>query len=47
MLRSILTAPEGNSQSNVVKHVHIHPGAEGVVGIVNHEEGHARGGDKN
>src|ERR1700676_1380656 len=36
----------GNSQSIVVKHVHIHPGAQGVVGIVNHEEGKNRGGDQ-
>jgi hypothetical protein len=37
----------GNSQSIVVKHVHIHPGAQGVVGIVNHDEGEKRGGDQN
>jgi hypothetical protein len=37
----------GNSQSIVVKHVHIHPGAQGVVGIVNHDEGQKRGGDQN
>ena len=37
----------GNSQSIVVKHVHIHPGAQGVVGIVNHDEGQNRGGDQN
>jgi hypothetical protein len=36
----------GNSQSIVVKHVHIHPGAQGVVGIVNHEEGQRREGDQ-
>ncbi len=37
----------GNSQSIVVKHVHIHPGAQGVVGIVNHDESQNRGGDQN
>jgi hypothetical protein len=37
----------GNSQSIVVKHVHIHPGAQGVVGIVNHDEGREREGDQN
>jgi hypothetical protein len=37
----------GNSQSIVVKHVHIHPGAQGVVGIVNHDEGQRPGGDQN
>jgi hypothetical protein len=26
---------------------HIHPGAQGVVGIVNQDEGHKRGGDQN
>jgi hypothetical protein len=33
----------GNSQSIVVKHVHIHPGGQGVVGIVNSDEGRTRG----
>jgi hypothetical protein len=47
LLQSLDRRRRGNSQSIVVKHVHIHPGAQGVVGIVNHEEGHARGGDKN
>jgi hypothetical protein len=36
----------GNDQSIRVEHVHIHPGAEGVAGIVNHDEGQARGGDQ-
>src|SRR5258708_3905332 len=28
------------------KRVHIHPGDQGVVGIVNHDEGQKRGGDE-
>ena len=34
----------GGSQSIEVKHVHFHPGAQGVVGIVNQDEGQNRGG---
>jgi hypothetical protein len=37
----------GSSQSIEVKHVHIHAGGQGVIGIVNHEEGQKRGGDQN
>jgi hypothetical protein len=47
LLQSLDRRRRGNSQSIVVKHVHIHPGAQGVVGIVNHDEGQRRGGDKN
>jgi hypothetical protein len=36
----------GSSQSIEVKHVHIHAGGQGVIGIVNHEEGQKRGGDQ-
>jgi hypothetical protein len=36
----------GSSQSIEVKHVHIHAGGHGVIGIVNHEEGQTRGGDQ-
>jgi hypothetical protein len=36
----------GNSQSIVVRHIHIHPGAQGVVGFVNNDEGRERGGDQ-
>ena len=47
LLQTLDRRRRGNSQSIVVKHVHIHPGAQGVVGIVNHDEGQARGGDQN
>jgi hypothetical protein len=46
LLQTIDRSRRGNSQSIVVKHVHIHPGAQGVVGIVNHDEGQKRGGDE-
>jgi hypothetical protein len=36
----------GNSQSIVVKHVHIHAGGQGVIGIVNHDESPKRGGQE-
>ena len=29
----------GNRQTVEVRHVHLHPGAQGVIGIVNHEKG--------
>jgi hypothetical protein len=47
LLQTLDRRQRGNSQSIVVKHVHIHPGAQGVVGIVNHDEGQKRGGDQN
>jgi hypothetical protein len=47
LLQTLDRRRRGNSQSIVVKHVHIHPGAQGVVGIVNQDEGHKRGGDQN
>jgi hypothetical protein len=47
LLQTLDRRRKGNSQSIVVKHVHIHPGAQGVVGIVNHEEGQKRVGDQN
>ena len=47
LLQTLDRRRRGNSQSIVVKHVHIHPGAQGVVGIVNHDEGQKRGGDQN
>jgi len=47
LIETINRHRRGNSQSIVVKHVHIHPGAQGVVGIVNHDEGRERGGDQN
>ena len=47
LLKTLDRRRKGNSQSIVVKHVHIHPGAQGVVGIVNHEEGQRPGGDQN
>ncbi len=47
LLQTLGRRRRGNSQSIVVKHVHIHPGAQGVVGIVNHDEGQNRGADQN
>jgi hypothetical protein len=47
LLQTLDRRRRGNSQSIVVKHVHIHPGAQGVVGIVNRDENRARGGDQN
>ncbi|SFM06115.1 hypothetical protein SAMN03159423_5161 [Bradyrhizobium sp. NFR13] len=47
VLQTLNRHRRGNSQSIVVKHVHIHPGAQGVVGIVNQEKGGQRGGDEN
>jgi hypothetical protein len=47
LLQTLDRRRRGNSQSIVVKHVHIHPGAQGVVGIVNQDEGHKRGGHQN
>ena len=44
LLQTLDRRRRGNSQSIVVKHVHIHPGAQGVVGIVNRGEGRTRGG---
>jgi hypothetical protein len=46
LLQTLDRRRRGNSQSIVVKHVHIHPGAQGVVGIVNQDEGRERGGDQ-
>jgi hypothetical protein len=46
LLQTLDRRRRGNSQSIVVKHVHIHPGAQGVVGIVNHDEGQKRGGSE-
>jgi hypothetical protein len=46
LLQTLDRRRRGNSQSIVVKHVHIHPGAQGVVGIVNSEESRARGGSE-
>jgi hypothetical protein len=46
LIEAINRNRRGNSQSIVVKHVHIHPGAQGVVGIVNQDEGRERGGDQ-
>jgi hypothetical protein len=47
LLQTLDRRRRGNSQSIVVKHVHIHPGAQGVVGIVNHDETQKRGGGQN
>jgi hypothetical protein len=38
LIETLNRSRRGNSQSIVVKHVHIHPGAQGVVGIVNRDE---------
>jgi hypothetical protein len=43
LLQNLDRRRRGNSQSIVVKHVHIHPGAQGVVGIVNRGENGAGG----
>jgi hypothetical protein len=47
LLQTLDRRRKGNSQSIEVKHVHIHAGGQGVIGIVNHEEGQKRGGDQN
>jgi hypothetical protein len=47
LLQTLDRRRRGNSQSIVVKHVHIHPGAQGVVGIVNQDEEQNRGGSQN
>jgi hypothetical protein len=47
LLQTLDRRRRGNSQSIVVKHVHIHPGAQGVVGIVNQDESQNREGDQN
>jgi hypothetical protein len=47
LLQTLDRRQRGNSQSIEVKHVHIHAGGQGVIGIVNHEEGQKRGGDQN
>lgn len=46
LIETINRNRRGNSQSIVVKHVHIHPGAQGVVGIVNPDPDRERGGDQ-
>ena len=38
LIETINRNRRGNSQSIVVKHVNIHPGAQGVVGIINRDE---------
>jgi hypothetical protein len=43
LLQTLERRRRGNGQSITVKHVHIHPGAQGVVGIVNRGEGEKRG----
>ena len=43
LLQTLERRRRGNGQSITVKHVHIHPGAQGVVGIVNSDESRARG----
>ena len=47
LIETINRNRRGNSQSIEVKHVHFHPGAQGVVGIVNPDPGRKRGGDQN
>jgi hypothetical protein len=47
LLQTLDRRRRGNSQSIVVKHVHIHPGAQGVVGIVSQDESQKREGDQN
>jgi hypothetical protein len=43
LLQTLDRRRRGNSQSIVVKHVHFHAGAQGVVGIVNSDEARTRG----
>lgn len=43
LLQTLERRRRGNSQSITVKHVHIHPGGQGVVGIVNRSEDRSRG----
>ena len=47
LLKTLDRRRKGSSQSIEVKHVHIHAGGQGVIGIVNHDEGQKRGGDQN
>ena len=44
LLQTLDRRRRGNSQSIEVKHVHIHAGGQGVIGIVNHDETQRRGG---
>jgi hypothetical protein len=46
LLKTLDRRRKGNSQSIEVKHVHIHAGGQGVIGIVNHED-QRQGGDQN
>jgi hypothetical protein len=46
LLKTLDRRRKGSSQSIEVKHVHIHAGGQGVIGIVNHDEGQIRGGDQ-
>ena len=43
LLQTLERRRRGNSQSITVRHVHFHPGAQRVVGIVNRGEGGTRG----
>jgi hypothetical protein len=47
LLKTLDRRRKGNSQSIEVKHVHIHAGGQGVIGIVNHDSGQKPGGDQN
>lgn len=39
LIRTFDRHRRGNRQTVEVRHVHLHPGAQGVIGIVNHEKG--------
>ena len=39
LLRAFDRHRRGSQQTVEVRHVHLHPGAQGVIGIVNHEKG--------
>ena len=46
LLQTLDRRRRGNSQSIEVKHVHIHAGGQGVIGIVNHDDGQKLGHDQ-
>ena len=46
MIQTLDRHRRGNTQTVEVRHVHIHSGAQGVVGIVNAAENELQGGDE-
>jgi hypothetical protein len=43
LLRAFDRHRRGNRQTVEVRHVHLHPGSQGVIGIVNHEKSNGEG----